>query len=130
MPLRTKVGLLWGLLGIVCFSAALTPWADTASIILVLLVAPPATLFAIIYGFTVPWWQTVIGRAMLVSSTGLALLVDISLLYNWLGDDYAARDVVRLSVFTIICLGAWWKFAALVREKLAARRDHRADRLS
>lgn len=130
MPLWTKVRLVWAIVFIVVLAIALRPWADTAAVVIVAAIAPPATLFAIIYGFTVPWWETMIGRAMLISSTGLALLVDISLLYQVFGDNYAARDVVRLSVFLIVCAGAWWKFAALVNEKLAARRERRSELLT
>jgi hypothetical protein len=130
MPLRIKLGLLWIVVGIIIGSWALSPWADVVSLVLVAAIAPPATLFAIVYGFTVPWWATTIGRAMLASSVGLALLVDISLLYQALGDNYALRDVVRLSVFAIVCLGAWYKLGALVREKWRAHRGRRADRLS
>lgn len=130
MPFRTKAFLVATVAAVIGLAEILTPWADTVALITVIGIAPAATLFAIIYGFTVPWWQTMIGRAMLASSVGLALLVDISLLYNWLGDDYSLRDMVRLSVFFTVFLGAWFKLGALVKEKLAARREHRADRLS
>jgi hypothetical protein len=96
--------------------------ADVIAVILVAATAPPATLFALIYGFTSPWWRTAIGRALLVSSTALALLVDISLLYQAFGDNYALRDAVRLTVFSLVCAGAWMKFGALVVEKVRARR--------
>lgn len=96
-------------------SMSLPRLVDDLAFVLVAGIAPPATLFALLYTFTRPWWTTMIGRAMLISSTGLALLVDISLLYRWLGDDYALRDAVRLTVFWVVCAGAWWKFGALVR---------------
>lgn len=96
--------------------------ADIAAVVLVAATAPAATLFAIIYGFTTPWWRTAIGRALLVSSTALALLVDISLLYKVFGDNYVLRDAVRLTVYALVCAGAWLKLAALVVEKVRARR--------
>lgn len=99
--------------------------ADTIALMLVIGTAPPATLFALVYGFTTPWWRTMIGRALLISSTGLALLVDISLLYQWLGDQYALRDVVRLMVYAFIFLGAWLKLASLATEKYRAYRARR-----
>lgn len=125
MPTRVRIGLVWTLLGVLGFAYLMAPWADLVATILVLGIAPPATLFAVVYGFTVSWWETTIGRAMLISSTGLALLVDISLVYKWLGDDYALRDVVRLFVFALVFLGACYKFAALVREKWLVRRGER-----
>src|SRR5690242_7181820 len=100
--------------------------ADTAAVLLVLSAAPPATLFPLIYGFTVRWWTFPIGRALMVSSSALGLLVDISLLYNWLGDDYALRDVVRLTVFALISAGAWLKLVAILLEKTRGKRDRQS----
>lgn len=91
--------------------------ADIIAVGILLATAPAITLFSIIYGLTSPWYRTLIGRALFVSSSGLAMLVDISLVYQWLGDNYALRDVVRISVFSYICLGAWLKLTAVVSEK-------------
>lgn len=92
--------------------------ADTLAVTLVLIAAPAATLFPFCFGWISRgiWWRNPAGRALMTSSTALALLIDISLLYQWLGDDYALRDVVRLSVYTLIAAGAWQKLYALLRE--------------
>lgn len=92
--------------------------ADTAAIVLVLIAAPAATLFPICFAWISRgiWWRNPAGRALMTSSTALALLIDISLLYQWLGDDYALRDAVRLSVYALIAAGAWQKLYALLRE--------------
>lgn len=130
MPLRTRAFLLCTIACILSAAYLLQPWADTAALVAIISIAPTSTLFALVYGFTVPWWETLIGRAMLASSTGLAMLVDITLLYQWLGDDYALRDMVRLSVFFTVSLGAAYKAAALVNGKLRERHDGRDRRLS
>lgn len=97
---------------------------DTIAVLLILAAAPAATLFPIVYGFTSPWHRSLIGRALMTKAVGLALLIDISLLYKWLGDDYAARDIVRLTVYGLITAGVWLQFAALMVEKFGhARRD-------
>lgn len=98
---------------------------DTIAVLLVLGMAPPATLFPIIYGLSGPWYRTPIGRALMTKAVGLALLVDISLLYNWLGDDYWGREAVRLTVFSLIFCGLWMQFGALLSEKWRACRGHR-----
>ena len=92
--------------------------ADTLAVVLVVLAAPPATLFPPFYAWISRnrWWRNPTGRALMASSTGLALLIDISLAYQFLGDDYALRDVVRLTVYTVIVAGAWLKFGALIHE--------------
>lgn len=92
--------------------------ADQLAVFLVLIIAPPATVFPFCFAWISRgiWWRNPAGRALMTSSVGLALLVDISLLYQWLGDDYALRDVVRLTVYSIVAAGAWQKLYALLRE--------------
>lgn len=95
--------------------------ADTWALILVVGTALAINPFWFLYTFTSPWYRMLTGRAIWVSSGSLMLLVDIALLYNWLGDDYAFRDVVRLTVYALICCGAWLKLIALLRERLRTR---------
>ena len=92
--------------------------ADAAAVTLVLIAAPAATAVPLLYGWVARrnWFRTVLGWALMTSSTGLALLIDISLLYNWLGDEYRFRDVVRLSVYGLIAAGAWLTLGALFYE--------------
>lgn len=97
--------------------------ADTVALALIVIAAPPATLFPLVLGFTTQWWRRPITRALMTKAVGLALLIDISLVYTWFGDDYALREVVRLTVFALIALGAWMQFGALIAEKRRDRRD-------
>lgn len=97
--------------------------ADAIAFSLVCATAPAITLFVLIYGITSPWYRSMIGRALMVSSTGFALLVDLVLVYQWLGDEYPLRDVVRITVFALVCLGAWLKLIAILTEKLTGRRN-------
>lgn len=90
--------------------------ADVIALILVLAMAPPATLFPILYAFR-PWWKSLIGRALMTHSVGLALLIDISLLYKAFGDDYPGRDVVRLAVYAVILVGVTGQCIALIRSR-------------
>lgn len=103
--------------------------ADTAAVLLILIAAPAQTAFALIYGLASPWWRSLVGKALFTKAVALALLIDISLLYQWLGDNYALRDVVRLSVFGLIAFGSWLQLVALLKEKVKGRRDD-ADRFS
>ena len=103
--------------------------ADTAAVLLVVAAAPAATAFPLWYGLTAPWWRSLIGRALMTKAVGLALLIDISILYKFLGDDYALRDVVRLTVYALITVGVWMQFSALLLEQHRARRDHRTSDL-
>lgn len=130
MPLKTKVRLVWFIAANAVLAWLLSPYHEVIAVVLIIATAIPATLFALIYGFTVPWWETLIGKAMLISSTALALLVDISLLYRVFGDDYFLREVVLLFILQLICQGAWYKWGALTLEKWRAWRDRRSERLS
>ena len=87
--------------------------ADLAAVVLVVLMAPPATLFPILYAFR-PWHKSLIGRALMIHSVGLALLIDISLAYKVFGDNYFARDVVRLTVYALILIGVTSQCWALI----------------
>lgn len=101
--------------------------ADKLAVAMILAAAPAVTLFPIVYGLTSPWRRHLLGWGLLMSSTGLALLIDISLAYQWLGDDYALRDAVRLTVYALIVVGAWIMLAALVLVKVRAFREHRRE---
>jgi hypothetical protein len=85
--------------------------------------APAQTLFILIYGFGSPWWRSPVGRALFTKALGLALLLDLALLFQWLGTDYWFRDPARLTVFGLILLGAWMQLGALLMERRAVSRD-------
>lgn len=92
--------------------------ADAAAVALVLIAAPPATAAPIMYMVRArrTWWRDLLSWALMTSLWGLALLIDISLLYQWLGDDYWLRDVVRLTVCGLIAAGAWLTAIAMAYE--------------
>jgi len=102
--------------------------ADTMALLLIVSAAPPLTGFALVFGFTSPWWRSLLGRALVTKATGLALLINISFAYRYLGDDYAYRDAVRLFVYALITVGAWMQFIALLNEKYQAYRLRRLER--
>lgn len=92
--------------------------ADMLAVLLVIAAAPAATAFPLCYAWAARgvWYRTPAGRALMTSSTALALLIDISLAYKAFGDEYPGRDVVRLAVYSLIAAGAWLKLGALLYE--------------
>jgi hypothetical protein len=104
--------------------------ADTIAVLLILMMAPAWTLLPILIGFTTPWRDTLLGHALMIATTGLALLIDISLMYQWLGDDYFLRDVVRLSVYALILLGGWLMLLAFVRARFLRRTRRQPESLA
>lgn len=103
----------------------LQPTADQMVQWMVYGAAAASTLFTVLYGFTVPWWQTSIGRALLVSSAALALLLDLSVAYQVFGQNYLARDFIRVSIMVAIFVGTLLKLGALLDEKWAAYKARR-----
>lgn len=89
-------------------------WLDMIAVALIFAAAPPATMFPIVYAFR-PWRRSMIGRALMVKAVGLALLIDISIAYIVMGDDYAYRDLVRVAVYGLIVVGIWWQFIAMAK---------------
>ena len=94
---------------------------DQVSLLLLIIAAPAATLFPILYMLTAPWWQTWVGRALVVSKIGLAVLVDASLAFHYLGPAYPHRAEVTLTAFALIVVGTWLYLGALVREQILKR---------
>lgn len=101
--------------------------ADLIALLLVIGMAPPLTLFPFVYGWVARgiWWRNPAGRAIMISTTSLGALVDLTLLYQVFGNEYPGRDIVRLVVFGGVFAGAWLKFGALVHESRKGRARRR-----
>lgn len=87
---------------------------DAIAVALIVLAAPAATCFPIVYAFR-PWRDSLIGRALMTKAVGVALLIDLSIAYQILGDNYPGRDYVRLGVYSLIVIGIWFQFIAMIR---------------
>lgn len=98
--------------------------ADTAVLILLVVAWIPATFFPILYS-RVRWWSTLPGRALFVQGVGMGLLINISLAYRVLGEDYAGRDVARLAVFGLVAAGLWAIYFAQILEQRRGNRNNR-----
>lgn len=74
-----------------------------------------STLFVLTYPVLSPGWhRTPIGRALLVSSGALALLLDLSLASKVLGPEwFMHHPEVRIGIVWLVALGAALKLAAL-----------------
>jgi hypothetical protein len=99
--------------------------ADTLAMWTVFAMVPVWTTFTILYGFFSPWRHTIAGWAVFISSTGLTLLIDISAVYNILGDDYPFRDFVRQAVFTFILIGGCLKLGGWIYLRKTAAKELR-----
>ena len=95
---------------------------ETLALIIVWAAAPAATLVPIVYGLLQPWWRSLTGRALMTSTVGLALLIDLSLIFRaWDGHLQTKREIA-LAIYVLICAGSWLMLLALVRAQLRSRR--------
>lgn len=76
------------------------------------------TLFVLLYAFSVRWWEFWIGRALMVSSTGTAGLIDLALLNRVIGREYALAEPLLLSVLVFMSMGGVLKLVALLVDKV------------
>lgn len=94
---------------------------DDVMYVLVLAAFVPANLFVTLYGCTAKWWRSHIGRSLIISSVGLAALIDISFLVRILGEDYAGRNAARVVAFSLVVLGCWYQLGAFLVERFRRR---------
>lgn len=99
--------------------------ADSVAFVLVASAALPLNLFPFCLAWFSRgvWYRTSAGLALMVSTTGLAALVDITIAYKVFGGEYPYRDVLRLAVYFWISLGAWLKLGALFYEANRGRKS-------
>ena len=94
-------------------SAAVNEVLDWYSGALVVVAAISANLFPLVYARR-PWNRSFLGRALMVKAIGLALLIDVTLLYVLFGDDYPFRHVVRAVIYSIVTTGIWMQLLSLM----------------
>lgn len=93
---------------------------DIIAVLIVVGAAPAATLHPILYVLREFDGRSLLGWGLLTYLLGMGSLIDISLAYQFFGDDYPGRDFVRLAVYALIFVGSWLLFIGYLRTK----RDH------
>lgn len=78
----------------------------------------PSLIFPLVYGLTAQWWKSIIGRALLINSVGVCLLITFTNLFQILGPDYMTRDTLRVAGITVLVLGLWFQATAIVKAKV------------
>lgn len=89
--------------------------ADQAALWLTGFATPPLIVFVLLYPMLARGWhKRLVGWALMISATGLTLMVLTVLLFYVFGPDYKYRDAFRLSAYAVIAVGAWAKCLALL----------------
>lgn len=73
--------------------------------------------YAILYGFTSPWWETWIGRALLTKATGNSLVLGVIAMVQVFGPDYPGRETIRNTGMLIATAGFYMALFALIQVK-------------
>lgn len=84
--------------------------------VMVLLTLPAVALYALIFAFKARWWRSWIGFGLLNKAMGLTLMLAFTALLMALGPDYPGRELLRDVGITLICVGSWAAFIAMIRE--------------
>ncbi len=85
---------------------------------------PAVNIFWLLYAWTAPWWKSWSGCAVIISTLGLAALVDASVLFRLLGDDYPGRQQIVLVAFGVITVGTYLYLIAFARVQYLKRHKH------
>lgn len=103
--------------------------AETMILLFVIGCAPPLTLFPFYFGWVARgiWYRNFPGFAIMISTTSLAALMDLTLAYRVWGD-YPYREQILVAVLAGIFAGAWLKFVGLIYESRKGSRSHRGRR--
>ncbi len=90
-------------------------WLVTAAL-------PAAILYPLVYGLSVRWWESAIGRALLIKALGLLMLLLFSVFFYWFGPDYFGRDTFRIVGMCLLFVGLHLAFFAMLRELRRGRK--------
>jgi hypothetical protein len=88
----------------------------------------PGTFVPIFYGTQFPWKQFLEGKAVLISSTGLALLIDLAMLFRVIPIPLPVMLVIADAVYLVIFVGVMYKAVALIRNWRRSRRETPVDK--
>lgn len=92
-------------------------------VVLVWIAGVAQTAFVCLW-VSLPWWRSVIGRALMVKSCALAIYLDVALV-NYYLPPYAGEVWVMVGLFGAVAVGILTQLYALIREVVIARRDRR-----
>lgn len=101
-----------------------------ASVVEVFLMVLPATLFPILYSVFFHWWENALGRALWTKAIGLALLIDVSVLYQLFGHNYFLQYHVQFLIFSLILTGLSYQLVVICKIKYDVIKENRRSRQS
>lgn len=76
-----------------------------------------------VYGTATRWYRSPVGRALIIKAVGLAMMLTYSVLFYFLGPDYAGRDTLRIVGISVLFFGLAYAFVAMIRELRRGQRE-------
>lgn len=76
-------------------------------------VATGATLFCAVYAATAPWWESRMGRNIMLLGASIALILDLGFVFNLLGRPEWMREVFAF-LYLAIGVAFWHRLTILV----------------
>lgn len=98
---------------------------EELSSLVVVVAAPAANLFPLLYTWWKNWWHSPEGRHLFFFVTGLAALIDLSLIRRWAGH-FDLYDELFLVVLVVICYQLYRRLWLLIKYNGRRARDGRA----
>jgi len=96
--------------------ASLTHILFTVAQIIVFVLVVPATAFPIVYALFFHWRKYDAGRTVMVATTALALLVDMSVVMELVPPPPLIRAAITVFVLLAILTGSVYKLTVLLRK--------------
>jgi len=90
---------------------------DLLIMLMILAAVVSTNLMPLLYWIGARWWKTVEGQAIMISTTGLALLIDLSLAARVFDLSDRILNPLRVGIFAVIIVGSYWMLAALIRRQ-------------
>lgn len=91
--------------------------------VLLVVLAIVVTAFPIIYGVLAPFWKTLLGRSVMILGVALALLADLSILFDFWQPSPVATQLIIMVVLLLIIIGSLGKDVAIIKTQLRGRKE-------
>lgn len=88
--------------------------------VLTLLAAIPAVGFVSVYA-RVRWFRSMVGRGVMIQAVGLMMMTGMGVLRVFFGTTYAWREPLLLAVYSLLAIGLWTMYLALIRVRRGQR---------
>lgn len=101
------------------YQTAAAPW-------LVVAMTPAATLFPLLYLTFYRWYKNPVGRALMTKAVGLALLIDVSVWFQFMGENVTSyHEEIQTLIFLLILAGLWYQLTVFIKIKVQAKQQEK-----